>query len=194
MAERSKALRQGRNLFGGVGSNPTLVTFSTRQDKTRQDKTRQDKSRVAQWSARWAHNPQVVGSKPTSATFLENKRRQDKTRQDKTRHDKIFRSIEVSIPACHAGDPGSIPGGRAFCRHEHHYVAYRFRAHHCRRFKCSAHLRARAKQQNVQTMVLPGFDPGDSHLHQRMRPYSGEYTPSRPIWEVKHRQACLVLQ
>ena len=28
VAERSKALRQGRNLFGGVGSNPTLVTFS----------------------------------------------------------------------------------------------------------------------------------------------------------------------
>ena len=27
MAERSKALRQGRNLFGGVGSNPTLVTL-----------------------------------------------------------------------------------------------------------------------------------------------------------------------
>ena len=27
-------------------------------------------SRVAQWSARWAHNPQVVGSKPTSATFF----------------------------------------------------------------------------------------------------------------------------
>jgi len=27
-----------------------------------------------------------------------------------------------------------------------------------------------------------------------MRPYSGEYTPSRPIWAVKHRQACLVLQ
>ena len=27
VAERSKALRQGRNLFGGVGSNPTLVTF-----------------------------------------------------------------------------------------------------------------------------------------------------------------------
>ena len=26
----------------------------------------------------------------------------------------IFRSIEVSIPACHAGDPGSIPGGRDF--------------------------------------------------------------------------------
>ena len=25
------------------------------------------RSRVAQWSARWAHNPQVVGSKPTSA-------------------------------------------------------------------------------------------------------------------------------
>ena len=27
VAERSKALRQGRNLFGGVGSNPTLVTL-----------------------------------------------------------------------------------------------------------------------------------------------------------------------
>ena len=27
----------------------------------------------------------------------------------------IFRSIEVSIPACHAGDPGAIPGGRDFC-------------------------------------------------------------------------------
>ena len=27
VAERSKALRQGRNLFGGVGSNPTLVTI-----------------------------------------------------------------------------------------------------------------------------------------------------------------------
>ena len=27
---------------------------------------------------------------------------------------RIFRSIEVSIPACHAGDPGSIPGGRGF--------------------------------------------------------------------------------
>ena len=26
----------------------------------------------------------------------------------------VFRSIEVSIPACHAGDPGSIPGGRVF--------------------------------------------------------------------------------
>ena len=29
---------------------------------------------------------------------------------------------------------------------------------------------------------------------QRMRPYSGESTPSRPIWEVKHRQAQLVLR
>ena len=32
VAERSKALRQGRNLFGGVGSNPTLVTLSGRFD------------------------------------------------------------------------------------------------------------------------------------------------------------------
>ena len=28
MAERSKALRSGRSLFGGVGSNPTLTTFA----------------------------------------------------------------------------------------------------------------------------------------------------------------------
>ena len=32
MAERSKALRQGRNLFGGVGSNPTLVTHVCTQN------------------------------------------------------------------------------------------------------------------------------------------------------------------
>ena len=31
VAERSKALRQGRNLFGGVGSNPTLVTLPKSQ-------------------------------------------------------------------------------------------------------------------------------------------------------------------
>ena len=31
-------------------------------------------------------------------------------------------------------------------------------------------------------------------LLQRMRPYSGESTPSRPIWEVKHQQAQLVLR
>ncbi len=30
--------------------------------------------------------------------------------------------------------------------------------------------------------------------HKWMRPYSGESTPSRPIWEVKHRQAQLVLR
>jgi hypothetical protein len=28
MAERSKALDLGSSLFGGVGSNPTLITFS----------------------------------------------------------------------------------------------------------------------------------------------------------------------
>ena len=36
VAERSKALRQGRNLFGGVGSNPTLVTLAV--------------DRMAEWS------------------------------------------------------------------------------------------------------------------------------------------------
>ena len=29
MAERSKALRSGRSLFGGVGSNPTLTILCT---------------------------------------------------------------------------------------------------------------------------------------------------------------------
>ncbi len=56
----------------------------------------------------------------------------------------------------------------------------------------------------------PGFDSRRLHFVQqrspglnggglpllcyRMRPYSGESTPSRPIWEVKHRQAQLVLR
>ena len=55
VAERSKALRQGRNLFGGVGSNPTLVTFSACD-------------RMAEWSK--APDPSSglfggVGSNPT---------------------------------------------------------------------------------------------------------------------------------
>ena len=35
----------------------------------------------------------------------------------------IFRSIEVSIPGCHAGDPGSIPGGRVFPKGFGEFVA-----------------------------------------------------------------------
>ena len=39
-----------------------------------------------------------------------------------------------------------------------------------------------------------GLGAAKGWLLQRMRPYSGESTPSRPIWEVKHRQAQLVLR
>ncbi len=34
---------------------------------------------------------------------------------------KILVSIVVSIPACHAGDPGSIPGRGAFCLFPYHF-------------------------------------------------------------------------
>ena len=59
VAERSKALRQGRNLFGGVGSNPTLVTFSVCD-------------RMAEWSK--APDPSSglsggAGSNPAPVTF-----------------------------------------------------------------------------------------------------------------------------
>ena len=60
VAERSKALRQGRNLFGGVGSNPTLVTFS-------------GDDRMAEWSK--APDPSSglfggAGSNPAPVTEL----------------------------------------------------------------------------------------------------------------------------
>jgi hypothetical protein len=38
MAERSKAVRSGRTLFGGVGSNPTLFTFFIGQSYNSDDK------------------------------------------------------------------------------------------------------------------------------------------------------------
>ena len=61
VAERSKALRQGRNLFGGVGSNPTLVTFPTCD-------------RMAEWSK--APDPSSglfggAGSNPAPVMYLQ---------------------------------------------------------------------------------------------------------------------------
>ena len=43
----------------------------------------------------------------------------------------------------------------------------------------------------LSPVPIVGMVPGAVY---RMRPYSGESTPSRPIWEVKHQQAQLVLR
>ena len=69
VAERSKALRQGRNLFGGVGSNPTLVTFAVGD-------------RMAEWSK--APDPSSglfggAGSNPAPVTRLALERQHGKT-------------------------------------------------------------------------------------------------------------------
>eukprot|EP00661_Eupelagonemidae_sp_cell13_P019837 gene19838-biopygen2526 len=50
VAERSKALRQGRNLFGGVGSNPTLVIFC-------RTPTRRHAADVPKRLRGWTRNP-----------------------------------------------------------------------------------------------------------------------------------------
>ena len=47
-------------------------------------------------------------------------------------------------------------------------------------------------------ILAPRHTHGESDArflpYERMRPYSGESTPSRPIWAVKHRQAWPVLR
>ena len=57
---------------------------------------------LAEWLRRMlkAHVRKSVGSTPTVCTFL----------GSKTMKRVIRGSTVVSIPACHAGDPGSIPG------------------------------------------------------------------------------------
>ena len=61
---------------------------------------------LAEWLRRMlkAHVRKSVGSTPTVCTFL----------GSKTMKRVIRGSTVVSIPACHAGDPGSIPGLGAF--------------------------------------------------------------------------------
>ena len=68
VAERSKALRQGRNLFGGVGSNPTLVMLLQASE---QREPRPLIAPLAQWIARWTSNPKVAGSSPAGGMALE---------------------------------------------------------------------------------------------------------------------------
>ena len=62
MAERSKALRQGRNLFGGVGSNPTLVTVFCSLCQSRASTYK--KGGVAQMVERSLSMREVQGSIP----------------------------------------------------------------------------------------------------------------------------------
>ena len=52
VAEWSKALRSGRSLFGGVGSNPTLTTFPDRSRGSMEE--------------RWTSDPTVAGSSPAA--------------------------------------------------------------------------------------------------------------------------------
>ena len=71
------------------------------------------------------------------------------------------------------------------------------------RLQWGAEARERRRNRGLTVRILalqasgPGSTPGgciSPCLDSRMRPYSGESTPSRPIWEVKHRQAQLVLR
>ena len=68
-----------------------------------------DTVRVAQWIARLPPKEKVVGSTPTSDAFFLKLLFFGLCVVPWLR--STFRgSIVVSIPACHAGDPGSIPG------------------------------------------------------------------------------------
>ena len=71
---------------------------------------------LAQSVERKALNLVVVGSSPTGgASFCRKTPEYGRIRcrsHPFAAPSSVFRSIEVSIPACHAGDPGSIPGGR----------------------------------------------------------------------------------
>ena len=77
VAEWSKALRSGRSLFGGVGSNPTgcrsreiiKIQFCSKSSQTKSDRTlvlsECDHDRQTPWRnwiAHWTSNPEVAGS------------------------------------------------------------------------------------------------------------------------------------
>ena len=79
-------------------------------------------SGVAQWLACWAHNPKVRGSKPRSAifallhinAFAQTTPLNQHQMANACMDQQIRGSIVVSISACHAEDPGSIPGRGVF--------------------------------------------------------------------------------
>ena len=83
MAEWSKALVLGTSLFGGVGSNPTPVTFAER-------------SIHLTWGI-------------SSIGRVRRSQRRGTGIETRILH-MCFYSIVVSTPACGAGDPGSNPG------------------------------------------------------------------------------------
>ena len=65
VAEWSKALRSGRSLFGGVGSNPTLTTFSHMGRVAQSVERRSDKAKVLGSSPSMTR-PQILPSRGTS--------------------------------------------------------------------------------------------------------------------------------
>ena len=89
VAEWSKALRPGRSLFGGVGSNPTLTTFcvtlvekkrplagSNRRpspygrDALTTELKSQTRGSLAQWLERLFSKAKAGGSNPPGASFF----------------------------------------------------------------------------------------------------------------------------
>ena len=74
----------------------------------------------------------------------------------------IFRSIEVSIPACHAGDPGSIPGGRA-CGFRSGHTPHTHEITGARSFATLQHRTAASATElrchRIHKLAEVGFDP-----------------------------------
>ena len=100
----------------------------------------------------------------------------------------IRHSIVVRTPGSHPGDPGSIPGGGTFW-HPAELLVQK---------NGEGGVRTHAPEETTTCTQSGGISCTwgcrSAYDCNRMRPYSGESTPSRPIWEVKHRQAQLVLR
>ena len=89
MAEWSKALVLGTSLSGGVGSNPTSVSFLHQWGISSIGRVRRSQRRGTGIETRILH-------------FLTYKR---------------FLSLVVRTPLCGSGNPGSNPGGGIFFMH-----------------------------------------------------------------------------
>jgi hypothetical protein len=97
MAEWSKALVLGTSLFGGVGSNPTPVTFAARKHYRI--------GGLAQSVECVVRNDEAPGSKPGFSMFC----------ATLTHVVRSF-SLVVRTPRCGRGNPGSNPGRGTFMR------------------------------------------------------------------------------
>ena len=99
MAEWSKALVLGTSLFGGVGSNPTPVTFAERSIHltwgiSSIGRVRRSQRRGTGIETRILHSF-------TNLVLY---------------HVKRFHSLVVRTPLCGSGNPGSNPGGGIYAR------------------------------------------------------------------------------